>query len=410
MPRRVRNPSRLGRPEAHAGAERIAGRSQRSLPSAILSRCHRCPGIGWEGIPGRSTQSLRKGWRDDLHSGDRSLDDRYCRGTRLWGSVAVEGASAATQTFTVPGSSVFTVPAGVKAILVSAIGAAGGDCFDATGGKGAVISGVVAVTPGQKLYVGVGGVGSGGSPCPSTQVAGGTGGGGAGGVGSGPNQGVNGAGGGGASMVGPAVGNQPVFSDLMIVAGGGGGATYRTDGGDAGTAGADEVVETEADPGRRSPEAPAAARGQGTPRRGAVAPRCTGARAATPTRAASPAKAAVAEAAATTAVVAAAVPAKLRAPAPAAAAPASPPQRPGPSPIRQRARARPPSRSPGPPRPHRRRRSPRRHRTATTRWASRCRPASPARRAPEARSSRPATTRPAPATSTRRRTAPTPTR
>ena len=74
----------------------------------------------------------------------------------LWGSVAVEGASADTQTFTVPGSSVFTVPAGVKAILVSAIGAAGGDCFDATGGKGAVISGVVAVTPGQKLYVGVG--------------------------------------------------------------------------------------------------------------------------------------------------------------------------------------------------------------------------------------------------------------
>jgi hypothetical protein len=75
-------------------------------------------------------------------------------------------AGASTQTFGFTGAEqTYTVPAGVTAIHVTAIGAAGEDSsFNGTvnlakGGLGADVSGVLSVTPGQTLYVEVGGVG-----------------------------------------------------------------------------------------------------------------------------------------------------------------------------------------------------------------------------------------------------------
>ena len=157
------------------------------------------------------------------------------------GSVAAEGAMASTQTFTVPGDYTFIVPVGVHGISVTAIGAAGGPCFAAAGGRGASVLGIVSASPGQKLFVRVGGPGGGEVKCAiNSPGAGGTGGGGIGGIGTGVNQAVNGGGGGGASAIGQAdLLGAPVFSGLMFVAGGGGGATRARFGGDAGTAGVD---------------------------------------------------------------------------------------------------------------------------------------------------------------------------
>lgn len=118
-----------------------------------------------------------------------------------------------TRTFTVPGTSVFTVPSSVMSLQVVAVGgmgAAGGS----TGGFGGRVSGNLAVTPGEVLYVDVAANGD----------SGGTNGGGSAGLG------CNGSGGtgGGASDVrtskptslGP---GDPSLSSRLLVAGGGGG-------------------------------------------------------------------------------------------------------------------------------------------------------------------------------------------
>ena len=146
----------------------------------------------------------------------------------------VDGARAATQTYSTPGSYSFTVPLGVTDIYVTAVGAAGGDCYQAAGGRGASISANVPVTPGDQLFVGVGGPGVGGGGFCPTNGTGGTGGGGPGGSGGQPN--AAGGGGGGRSAVGPGA-MSPDFSSLLVVAAGGGGAVYRKAGGDAGAPG-----------------------------------------------------------------------------------------------------------------------------------------------------------------------------
>src|ERR1700753_3975301 len=103
----------------------------------------------------------------------------------LWAGVVAEDASAETETFTTPGAHSFTVPAEVTSIRVTAIGAAGAGCFGSSGGRGAMVSATVPVTPGTTLYVGVGGVGTitdggggGGGFCVEGGGAGGFGGGG----------------------------------------------------------------------------------------------------------------------------------------------------------------------------------------------------------------------------------------
>jgi len=156
-------------------------------------------------------------------------------------SVVLLGAagSAAAQTtttssFTTPGEYSFTVPAGVTSLAVTAVGAGGAtsSCGDVAGGEGASLSATVAVSPGEVLFVGVGGPGQRTLNCGSGGGSGGVGGGGSG-------SGQAGGGGGGASLVG--VGSpSPGFDSLLVVAGGGGGggtSAASATGGNAGAAG-----------------------------------------------------------------------------------------------------------------------------------------------------------------------------
>ena len=143
------------------------------------------------------------------------------------------GAWGAATTFTAQGAHAFIVPVGVTSIYVKAIGAHGGNCFNDNsgdnGGRGASVTAIVPVTPGEPLFVGVGGPGGGTGLCVGPAGGGGVGGG---------SGGTDGGGGGGASLVGPGVGT-PNFGGLLVVAGGGGGGAYRRAGGDAGAPGAD---------------------------------------------------------------------------------------------------------------------------------------------------------------------------
>jgi hypothetical protein len=135
--------------------------------------------------------------------------------------------SGRSATFGNPGAAQFVVPAGVTQVTIGAWGAQGGAGVSMTsGGLGAHATGTIAVTPGETLFVNVGGVGGAGGV---GGIAGGNGGaggvnfGGAGGVGgAGGNGGVGGnggAGGGGASDVRQ---GDNGLDNRVIVAGGGG--------------------------------------------------------------------------------------------------------------------------------------------------------------------------------------------
>ncbi len=83
-------------------------------------------------------------------------------------------ASADTFTFTAA-EQTYVVPAGVTAVRVEATGAAGAAPSFSTGGRGAMVNGTVSVTPGQTLYVEVGGVGQCNGSGPATQAGAGGG-------------------------------------------------------------------------------------------------------------------------------------------------------------------------------------------------------------------------------------------
>jgi hypothetical protein len=151
---------------------------------------------------------------------------------------AAAGAEGASQTYSSTGEHAFVVPAGVTSVNVELVGASGGtgggSNFTAPGGKGATEVGTLAVTPGEVLYVEVGGEGQ------ATGV-GGSNGGGLGGV-TVPRVDAAAGGGGGASdvrtcSVNPATPVQPVFcagintlsSRLLVAAGGGGGGYEGSD-------------------------------------------------------------------------------------------------------------------------------------------------------------------------------------
>ena len=73
------------------------------------------------------------------------------------GCVAAGPAQAKTDVYDeVATESIFVVPDGVHELTFVAIGGSGGDAQDGVGGAGAEVSGRVAVTPGQTLYVEVG--------------------------------------------------------------------------------------------------------------------------------------------------------------------------------------------------------------------------------------------------------------
>lgn len=134
----------------------------------------------------------------------------------------------------------FVVPPNVTSLAIDAVGGAGGGS-DLNGRRGARVRGTLAVTPGDTLYVAVGGPGELGSPSsPSTNGGrGGFNGGGRGGANAG---GEGGGGGGGASDIrtcsrnATSCGTQDSVDSRLFVAAGGGGAS-NTDGGDAGSSG-----------------------------------------------------------------------------------------------------------------------------------------------------------------------------
>lgn len=139
--------------------------------------------------------------------------------TFLWMAATPLAAHAITQTFNYTGDQQnFTVPAGVTSLTIQAFGAEGGTGYasDGRGGGGDVVNVTIAVAPGEKLAIFVGGQGGNGTA--DSAGAGGYNGGGDGGHQL--TEGQGGGGGGGASDVrlgGIALG------DRIVVAGGGGG-------------------------------------------------------------------------------------------------------------------------------------------------------------------------------------------
>lgn len=145
----------------------------------------------------------------------------------------------------------YTVPAGVRSLSVLAVGAPGGNGASSTGsggvgGKGAdgaQVEATIAVTPGQTLYVEVGGRGEDGSITPVTN--GGFNGGGSTSV-AGPIAEPTGGGGGGASDVrtlscgGSCPGSSESLDSRLLVAGGGGGGGSAAGAGSGGAGGGAE--------------------------------------------------------------------------------------------------------------------------------------------------------------------------
>jgi hypothetical protein len=124
-----------------------------------------------------------------------------------------------SQTFTTLGQSTFTVPAGVTQITIEARGGqgGGGSLASCEGGAGAGVTGDLTVTPGQQLYVEVGGAG--GDGWGGRGEFGGVNGGGDGAAG-----GYASGGGGGASDVRTLpTSNGTTLGSRLLVAGGGGG-------------------------------------------------------------------------------------------------------------------------------------------------------------------------------------------
>ena len=164
-------------------------------------------------------------------------------------------AFATGSTFSYTGQEqTYTVPAGVTSVTITALGAAGGSGTDifsgkysGAGGDGASVTATVPVSPGQVLYVEVGGQGGSPSIPPTTQAAcavdppafngGGTDG-----------EGNCGGGGGGASDVRTcamtACPNVTPDTRLVVAGGGGGGAggTSSSSGGNGGNAGDSTVT------------------------------------------------------------------------------------------------------------------------------------------------------------------------
>lgn len=131
--------------------------------------------------------------------------------------VGTASAETITKTFSYTGGEqTFEVPASVSSIEVVAVGGRGGSAFGVEGGAGAVVSGTVNVTPGQTLYLEVGGNGE-------SEEAGGEGGFNGGGRG-GPAH-VGAGGGGGASDIRTSARTAGLMPDRrVLVAGAGGGA------------------------------------------------------------------------------------------------------------------------------------------------------------------------------------------
>ena len=136
-------------------------------------------------------------------------------GTPGWTKSVAFACANAAQTFTVPG--------GVTALQVDAVGARGSASTNSVGGRGGRVQGGMAATPGQVLQINVG--------CSSGTTAGGWNGGGVGYS--------NGGGGGGATDIRTPTGSPATYplANRIWVAGGGGGAGNQGAGEDGGAGG-----------------------------------------------------------------------------------------------------------------------------------------------------------------------------
>jgi hypothetical protein len=123
-------------------------------------------------------------------------------------AVAHPAAAASSTTFDRPGQEhTYEVPSGVKSVCITAHGAQGGNVAGGGfGGKGAFVQATVLVTPGETLFLNVGGRGGRGDYPRDRHGAGGGQG------------GYNGGGKGGAGSIGP-----PSLSGPQEIPGGGGG-------------------------------------------------------------------------------------------------------------------------------------------------------------------------------------------
>jgi hypothetical protein len=137
-------------------------------------------------------------------------------------TISYTASTPTTRTFTTTGESTFTVPAGVTSVAVDLTGAQGGGGANASclGGPGAFVTGTLAVTHGEVLYVEVGGAG--GADSSGSSAPGGVNGGGPSGS---ANGGDSGGGGGGASDIRTSPSTVPLTAtdSRLLVAGGGGG-------------------------------------------------------------------------------------------------------------------------------------------------------------------------------------------
>lgn len=185
-------------------------------------------------VTGHTTSEWDNESRSDVgaESSLHSTDAEFNNGTLIGGAtvegsgssanVSITTAPAGSQSFSYTGAEqTWTVPDGVTEVTVSIWGAEGGagngDGSDpSTGGQGGYVNGTLAVTPGETLYIYVGG--KGGAPNGGWN----------GGANGGDLSGADGGGGGGASDVRQ---GGSTLSDRAAVAGGGGGggASAATD-------------------------------------------------------------------------------------------------------------------------------------------------------------------------------------
>ncbi len=148
--------------------------------------------------------------------------------------------AATTVSFSYTGSEqTYLVPSGVSSLHVVAVGAPGGSGYwnAGAGGHGAIVSGDLAVTPGETLYVEVGGAGGAGW---LGYGSGGWNGGGRGGYNVNGNIPYGGGGGGGSDIRTISRADAGSLDSRLVVAGGGGGGDdWGVSGGNAGSSGAD---------------------------------------------------------------------------------------------------------------------------------------------------------------------------
>ncbi|MBF9237021.1 tail fiber domain-containing protein [Hymenobacter sp. BT683] len=199
-------------------------------------------------LPPRMTQTGRDAIRPAATAAGLTIYNTSTNKLNVWNGTAWTEAVSAVDQFVGPASSVtfaytgsmqtYTVPAGVTSLQVEARGAEGGASRgdrsgSYPGGWGARVQATLTVTPGQVLYLYVGGKGE--TAFYEGNTGGGFNGGGNGGyIGLGPNPPQGGGGGGGGASDIRTSASGDTYADRLLTAAGGGGGGGRGGGGGGG--------------------------------------------------------------------------------------------------------------------------------------------------------------------------------